>query len=196
MYTIKTDITNEIIIKNSKFICVLHKIYNINDINNYLEQIKKEYKDATHYCYAYIINDNKKFNDDGEPSGTAGNPIMKVLEKNNLNYILCIVIRYFGGIKLGSGGLIRAYSKSVTECLKLTNLNKLIEGYNIDIIFNYSDIENINYLLKNSYIQNKTYKDIIIYNVNINDDIFNKLKEYKNIKLNIINKIEIEKDED
>lgn len=196
MYTIKTDITNEIIIKNSKFICVLHKIYNINDINNYLEQIKKEYKDATHYCYAYIINDNKKFNDDGEPSGTAGNPIMKVLEKNNLNYILCIVIRYFGGIKLGSGGLIRAYSKSVTECLKLTNLNKLIEGYNIDIIFNYSDIENINYLLKNSYILNKTYKDIIIYNVNINDDIFNKLKEYKNIKLNIINKIEIEKDED
>ena len=195
MYTIKTDITNEIIIKNSKFICVLHKIYNINDINNYLEQIKKEYKDATHYCYAYIINDNKKFNDDGEPSGTAGNPIMKVLEKNNLNYILCIVIRYFGGIKLGSGGLIRAYSKSVTECLKLTNLNKLIEGYNIDIIFNYSDIENINYLLKNSYILNKTYKDIIIYNVNINDDIFNKLKKYKNIKLNIINKIEIEKDE-
>ena len=196
MYTIKTDITNEIVIKNSKFICVLHKIYNINDINNYLEQIKKEYKDATHYCYAYIINDNKKFNDDGEPSGTAGNPIMKVLEKNNLNYILCIVIRYFGGIKLGSGGLIRAYSKSVTECLKLTNLNKLIEGYNIDIIFNYSDIENINYLLKNSYILNKTYKDIIIYNVNINDDIFNKLKEYKNIKLNIISKIEIEKDED
>ena len=195
MYTIKTDITNEIIIKNSKFICVLHKIYNINDINNYLEQIKKEYKDATHYCYAYIINDNKKFNDDGEPSGTAGNPIMKVLEKNNLNYILCIVIRYFGGIKLGSGGLIRAYSKSVTECLKLTNLNKLIEGYNIDIIFNYSDIENINYLLKNSYILNKTYKDIIIYNVNINDEIFNKLKKYKNIKLNIINKIEIEKDE-
>lgn len=195
MYTIKTDITNEIIIKNSKFICVLHKIYNINDINNYLEQIKKEYKDATHYCYAYIINDNKKFNDDGEPSGTAGNPIMKVLEKNNLNYILCIVIRYFGGIKLGSGGLIRAYSKSVTECLKLTNLNKLIEGYNIDIIFNYSDIENINYLLKDSYIQNKTYKDIIIYNVNINDDILNKLKEYKNIKLNIISKIEIEKDE-
>lgn len=195
MYTIKTDITNEIIIKNSKFICVLHKIYNINDINNYLEQIKKEYKDATHYCYAYIINDNKKFNDDGEPSGTAGNPIMKVLEKNNLNYIMCIVIRYFGGIKLGSGGLIRTYSKSVTECLKLTNLNKLIEGYNIDIIFNYSDIENINYLLKNSYIQNKTYKDIIIYNVNINDDILNKLKEYKNIKLNIISKIEIEKDE-
>ena len=194
MFTIDNDITNEIIIKNSKFICIIHKIYNIDDIDLYLKTVKDLYKDATHYCYAYIINDIKKFNDDGEPSGTAGSPIIQVLEKNNLNYVICIVIRYFGGIKLGAGGLIRAYSKSVVECLKLSNIKELIKGYNVDIIFNYNYINTVNYLLKECNILNKEFNDNITYNLNIDNNLYNQLKNDSNIKVMINKEIKIEKD--
>ena len=194
MFTIDNDITNEIIIKNSKFICIIHKIYNIDDIDLYLKTVKDLYKDATHYCYAYIINDIKKFNDDGEPNGTAGSPIIQVLEKNNLNYVICIVIRYFGGIKLGAGGLIRAYSKSVVECLKLSNIKELIKGYNVDIIFNYNYINTVNYLLKECNILNKEFNDNITYNLNIDNNLYNQLKNDSNIKVMINKEIKIEKD--
>lgn len=194
MYTIKDDVTNEIIIKNSKFICVIYKTYNINDIDIYINKIKEIYKDATHYCYAYIINNNQKFSDDGEPSGTAGSPIMQVLEKNNLNYVLCIVIRYFGGIKLGAGGLVRAYTKSVCECLKKTNINKLIQGYNVDIIFDYEYVNYINYLLKKNKILNKKFDNKITYNLNINTDLYNKLLKDTKIQIKLINNILMEKD--
>lgn len=192
MYTIKDDITNEIIIKNSKFICVIYKTYNINDINIYMNKIKNIYKDATHYCYAYIINNNKKFSDDGEPSGTAGSPIMQVLEKNNLNYVLCIVIRYFGGIKLGSGGLVRAYTKSVSECLKKANIKKLIQGYNVDIIFDYNQINTVDYILKNHSILLKKFEDNVTYNLNIDNNFYNDLIKIKGLKINILKKVQIE----
>ena len=94
---------NIIIINKSKFITNIFYINNLNDINIYLNKIKEKYKDATHHCYAYIINNTKRFNDDGEPNGTAGMPILDCLEKNKLNHTLCIVTRYFGGIKLGAG---------------------------------------------------------------------------------------------
>ena len=99
MKTIKNNIQNEIIIKNSKFICYLYKIKDINEINSILHNIKEEHINATHHCYAYILNNTQKSSDDGEPTGTAGIPILKVLEKNNLSNILAIVVRYFGGIK-------------------------------------------------------------------------------------------------
>lgn len=192
MYTIKDDVTNEIIIKNSKFICIIYKTYNINDIDIYINKIKEIYKDATHYCYAYIINNNKKFSDDGEPSGTAGSPIMQVLEKNNLNYVLCIVIRYFGGIKLGAGGLVRAYTKSVCECLKKTNINKLIQGYNVDIIFDYNQINTVDYILKNHSILLKKFEDNVTYNLNIDNNFYNDLIKIKDLKINILKKVQIE----
>lgn len=193
MFTITNDITNEIIIKNSRFICIIHKIYDVNDIDNYLNNIKSTYKDATHYCYAYIIDDKKKFSDDGEPSGTAGNPMLQVLDKNNLNYVLCVVIRYFGGIKLGSGGLVRAYTKSITQCLENANIRKLVYGYNIDITFNYEYVNNVNYLLKNSNILNKKFSDKIIYNLNVDYELYNELHNDKHITIKIIKERKIEK---
>lgn len=192
MYTIKDDVTNEIIIKNSKFICVIYKTYNINDIDIYINKIKEIYKDATHYCYAYIINNNQKFSDDGEPSGTAGSPIMQVLEKNNLNYVLCIVIRYFGGIKLGAGGLVRAYTKSVSKCLKKANIKKLIPGYNVDIIFDYNQINTVDYILKNHSILLKKFEDNVTYNLNIDNNFYNDLIKIKDLKINILKKVQIE----
>jgi len=186
MQTIKNNVHNEIIIKNSRFICYLYKINNISDIHTYLTQIKDEYKDATHYCYAYILDNQKKSSDDGEPGGTAGIPILKVLENNNLTNILAIVIRYFGGIKLGAGGLVRAYTKSITNTLSKDNISVLIPGYNIDIIFNYNQVKEIDYLLRDIKINNKIFDTNIIYNINIPstflDTIINNKIQYTIIK--------------
>ena len=118
MKTISSNIENEIVINKSRFICKIYKVYNEEEVLDKLKDIKKEYKDATHYCYSYIIDNTKRFNDDGEPGGTAGMPILNVLENSNLNYILAVVIRYFGGIKLGAGGLLRAYSSAANEATK------------------------------------------------------------------------------
>lgn len=111
-------IENEIIIKKSKFITKLYNIEDVKEISSIIEDLKKEYKKATHICYAYIINGQEKAVDDGEPSGTAGRPILNVLQKRKENKKLVVVIRYFGGVKLGAGGLVRAYTKSASEILK------------------------------------------------------------------------------
>lgn len=102
---------NEIIIKKSRFIGLYYEVTNLDEIKSILEDIKKEHKKARHIPYAYKIDNIVKKSDDKEPSNTAGGPILNVIEKRNLNNCLIISIRYFGGIKLGSGGLIRAYGE-------------------------------------------------------------------------------------
>ena len=111
-------IENEIIIKKSKFITKVYNINNVDEVKNILENLKKEYKKATHFCYAYSINGQEKAFDDGEPSHTAGIPILNIIHMKKLNNILIVVIRYFGGVKLGAGPLTRAYSKSASEIIK------------------------------------------------------------------------------
>lgn len=192
MYTIKNNSIKEITIKNSKFITLLYKVYSLEDIKNTLVNVKTLYPNATHYCYAYILNNEKKSSDDGEPSGTAGTPILNILESNNLNYILAVVIRYFGGIKLGSSGLIRAYSRSIKEALKENTLTQLTEGINVNITFSWSNIKQIDYLLKDQLINKKEYLDNITYNISIPINILNTLKNYL-ISYEIIKNINIEK---
>ncbi len=112
----------EMEIKKSKFIGYKFNVDNLSDVTKILEELKKEHKKATHICYAYkIVGENytEKAFDDGEPSGTAGKPILNVINKQNLSNILIVVVRYFGGIKLGAGGLLRAYTKTASETLKL-----------------------------------------------------------------------------
>ena len=192
MYTIKNNSIKEITIKNSKFITLLYKVYSLEDIKNTLVNVKTLYPNATHYCYAYILNNEKKSSDDGEPSGTAGTPILNILESNNLNYVLSIVVRYFGGIKLGSSGLIRAYSRSVKEAIKENILTKLIEGINVNITFSWSNIKQIDYLLKDQLINKKEYLYNITYNISIPINILDTLKNYL-ISYEIIKNINIEK---
>ena len=192
MYTIKNNSIKEIIIKNSKFITLLYKVYSLEDIKNTLINVKNLYPNATHYCYAYILNNEKKSSDDGEPSGTAGTPILNILESNNLNYVLSIVVRYFGGIKLGSSGLIRAYSRSIKEALKENTLTQLTEGINVNITFSWSNIKQIDYLLKDQLINKKEYLDNITYNISIPINILDTLKNYL-ISYEIIKNINIEK---
>ena len=192
MYTIKNNSIKEITIKNSKFITLLYKVYSLEDIKNYLKEVKYLYPNATHYCYAYILNNEKRSSDDGEPSGTAGTPILNILESNNLNYVLAVVIRYFGGIKLGSSGLIRAYSRSIKEALKENTLTQLTEGINVNITFSWSNIKQIDYLLKDQLINKKEYLDNITYNISIPINILDTLKNYL-ISYEIIKNINIEK---
>ncbi len=177
MRTIKDDICNEIVIKNSRFIAIIFKINSIN-IEERLEDVKKLYPKATHYCYAYICNDVRHFSDDGEPGGTAGMPILNVLEKENLNNVMCVVVRYFGGIKLGAGGLVRAYTKAVTEALKTTDFLHLEKGVKVKIVFNYNFEKQINYLLKDEEIISKTFSDKVIYTALIPEHLVIKLHDF------------------
>lgn len=128
MNTIKEITIKEIVINKSRFITTLYPIKNVLEANKFLQEHKKKYYDATHNCYAYIIGNNQeiqKFSDDGEPSQTAGAPMMDVLKKNNLTNVLAVTTRYFGGILLGAGGLVRAYSSSVSEALNVAKIYEL-----------------------------------------------------------------------
>ena len=192
MYTISNNSKYEIVIKNSKFITLLYKITDVSKVDYILTNVKKEYPNATHYCYGYIIDNYKKSSDDKEPTGTAGIPILKVLENNQLNYILAIVVRYFGGIKLGANGLIRAYSKSVSNALKENNLKELINGLNIEISFDWNNIKQIDYLLQNIKINHKNFSTNITYNIDIPTSFLDTIIKYK-INYKIIKNIYIEK---
>ena len=178
------DNINEIIINKSRFICLTCNIADVNEVNKKLEEIKNKYKDATHYCYAYIIGGMEKANDDGEPSGTAGVPILNVLQKEGLKNVLCVVVRYFGGIKLGAGGLVRAYSKACKEGLITTNLEK---GYLLEIGFEYNKIKDIEYLLGDSVIVNKNFDISPIFKVKITLDKYEQVIS----KLSVISSVKI-----
>lgn len=175
MFTVKNN-ESTIIINKSKFITNIFCVDNLYEINNYLEQIRNKYKDATHHCYAYILDNTKRFNDDNEPSGTAGMPILDCLEKNNLNHVLCIVTRYFGGIKLGAGGLVRAYSNSVSNALNNTGKLELVNGYQVLIKFSYNKTDEINKLLDGYEIISKNFNNDVEYIVNIDKVLLEKLE--------------------
>lgn len=197
MLSIKNTITNEYCINKSRFITKLYRVDNLDSIKDIINNIKDEYKDATHYCYAYIIDQVKHFSDDGEPTGTAGMPILNVLENNSLNHILCIVIRYFGGIKLGAGGLVRAYTKSVTNIMDNKNFIELVKGKEFIINFDYNMIKQIDYFLKNTKIISKSFDNIIKYHLQIADDkqdMYISFFEENNIEYQQLNNIYMEKE--
>lgn len=191
MLSIKNSNKYEETIKYSKFISLVFRVYNEEEVKKIINNIKKEYPSATHYCYAYIIENNIKSSDDGEPSKTAGIPILNQIIGHNLNYTLIVVIRYFGGIKLGTGLLTRTYSKVAREVIQKDNIINLIKGYNITIKFNYENIKDIDYILLNSRIISKEYNNNITYNVLVTEETLNKLNNYKVI---INNETYIEKE--
>mgnify|MGYP002516413805 FL=1 len=178
MKTISEKITNELIIKNSKFITIIYPITSIENIQDLIDETKLVYPKATHYCYAYIINDIKRSSDDKEPSGTAGTPMLNVLIKENYTNILVITVRYFGGIKLGAGGLVRAYSKSVKEALNIATTIDLELGYRVQITASYSKQKELDYLLRNTLIIKKEYQENIEYEVLISKDSIQVLNNY------------------
>ena len=121
--TIAKDIRTEQVISKSRFICSLKKVKTEEEAQDFIKAVKKEFWDATHNCSAYIIDEqHQRSSDDGEPSGTAGIPMLGVLRKQELQQIAAVVTRYFGGIKLGAGGLVRAYAGSVSQALEEAGL--------------------------------------------------------------------------
>ena len=129
-------------IKKSDFICTLIPVNSIEEVNEHLKSLRKKYYDATHNCYSYILTDKDnnsivKASDDGEPSQTAGVVILDVLQKNELTNVLAVVTRYFGGIKLGAGGLVRAYSSSTSGAVKLAEFVPIIKKTIISLKFDY-----------------------------------------------------------
>lgn len=173
------DSCNEIVIQKSRFIAHIKQVKDIESFSGFLNLEKKRYYDASHHCYAYIINDQKKASDDGEPSKTAGLPILNVLEGRNLDECACIVTRYFGGVKLGAGGLTRAYREACKKAIDCADLYdyQTIKRYNIKLDyalgpqfenFLYSKgvkIEDITYLedeASYTYLCNEDYEKEIL----------------------------------
>jgi len=166
--TIKTKAFAEIVEKKSRFIANVFYIESQKEAEDLINKTKKEYYDAKHNCFAYIVlGENgekiKKSSDDGEPSGTAGAPILEIIEKQDLYNVLVIVTRYFGGVLLGTGGLLRAYSGATLEALKNTEIINKTMGYEVEIIVNYKDAEQIKYNLEKEKIK--------IININYGENV-------------------------
>lgn len=180
MKTIAKPFQTSIDIKKSQFICRLFPAQNEKEAKEVITKISEEYKDATHNCTAYVVSDGEGFDDDGEPGGTAGRPMLNVLKKNEMENIVAIVTRYFGGIKLGAGGLVRAYSKSVLETLSIAEIVDM-ELYEIfRLTFEYQDIKTIDSELraKRLAIVEKQYEAQVIYFVASNNvDMVNNIQE-------------------
>jgi len=188
MKSIKDKLVYEYEIEKSRFITVIYRVESKEEINSYLDSIRKEYKDATHYCYAYKLEDIRKSSDDGEPGGTAGVPMMEILNMNDLDHILVIVVRYFGGIKLGAGGLVRAYRKAVVDALAKASIVTLIDGYLVEITTTYDKQKETEKIFTN--IVNKDYQETITYQIKISNEELDIYKDKYDIK--IIDKIKIE----
>lgn len=168
--TIENSYFTEWEISKSRFLTYLKHVENETDAQEFINSIKKKHFDARHNCSAYIIGERseiQKSSDDGEPSGTAGSPMLEVLKKNELSDIVVVVTRYFGGIKLGAGGLIRAYGKSVTLGLEISQIVKksIFNCYQLEI--NYDLLGMLeNYLHQNEIrIQDKAYTDKVIFTI-------------------------------
>ena len=164
MYTINKIYQEKQEIKKSEFICTIHPVSNIDEINEILKDTRKKYYDATHNCYAYILGENGeivKCSDDGEPSQTAGIVILDALRKNELTNVLAIVTRYFGGIKLGAGGLVRAYSSSTSLVLEKIEKLKIEKCIDLTMEFNYQNYNLIDRHIKEFKEKEKTFTDNI-----------------------------------
>ncbi len=192
--TILKNETAEIVEKKSKFIANLFHVESVEEAENRIKDVKKKYHDARHNCIAYRVVENgqiiEKSSDDGEPSGTAGGPMLNILQKNNLCNLVIVVTRYFGGILLGTGGLVRAYSEATQQAIeKSTKVIKVI-GREMIIELDYSNLEKFKYYCKNNNINIKKidYMDNIILKIEMEESVKEKIiDDIKNKKLNIQN---------
>lgn len=188
-FTIYQNGEHQIEIKKSKFICHLFRIENEEQAKEYIAKIKKEHYKANHNCSAYMLGENfeiQRSSDDGEPSGTAGVPMLEVLKKNQLQNTLAIVTRYFGGIKLGAGGLIRAYSTSVSEALKEIGIVQGKLQQLLDITIDYHQLGKLQNYLENEQISIQEINYLEQITVKIAIDI-NQCESFQNALIDLFN---------
>lgn len=174
--TIQENVQAEIVEKKSKFIANLIYVETVEEAEEAIKNIKKKYFDAKHNCIAYrVAEDNQiieRSSDDGEPSGTAGAPMLTILQKNDLANVVVIVTRYFGGILLGTGGLVRAYSDSLLKAISSSKLCKKCLGVEMEVVLEYSNYENFKYYCKNKEISivDVQYAEEIVCKIELEDD--------------------------
>jgi uncharacterized YigZ family protein len=178
-FTVRQEVSeHEIIIQKSRFIAHIKRAENEGEAQEFIQTLKKKYWDANHNCSAYLIGENdqiQKANDDGEPSGTAGVPILEVLKKKKLKDTVVVITRYFGGIKLGAGGLIRAYGKATSEGLETAGIveRRLVQVIHVKIDYTWlgkveKELRESDYIIKEIH-----YLDIVEVEVYVNEDQVN-----------------------
>lgn len=199
-----SEVTIENVIEKSRFIASAIHVDTVEQAAAFVEQKRKKYYDATHNCYAYIVGDKAKFSDDGEPQGTAGMPMYECIKNNNLDYLCVVVTRYFGGVKLGAGGLVRAYNGAAADVLRsavkvpmrlcrqaavtveyslLKTVRKAMQDVAIEQKVDYSDKVTLHYLFLSEL--STTISDIISQNtlgkgqIKLSDEF---LSPYESIK--------------
>lgn len=151
--TINSDSENLIVIEKSKFFAYAFKIVDESNVLEKITTLKQQHADATHICFAYDVNGKQKCSDDGEPQGTAGKPILDCIQKKKLKNVLVCVVRYFGGIKLGAGGLVRAYSTSASEVLAKSEIKALCLCQSISFEVKYEEFAILEQVLKSEFVK-------------------------------------------
>ena len=184
--TILNDEIAEIVEKKSRFIANIYHVENVEEAEEKIKSTKKKYYDAKHNCIAYRVIENgkvvEKASDDGEPSGTAGSPMLNILQKNNLCNLVVVVTRYFGGILLGTGGLVRAYSDATQMAIAKSVKVQKVQGIEIKVELEYSNLEIFKYYCKN--------KEINIVKLEYGENIMANLEMEENIKNTFLRDIE------
>lgn len=190
--TIKEQKESEIVEKKSRFITNIFYVENVKQAEDFIKQIRKKYFDAKHNCIAYRIMENnqliEKSSDDGEPAGTAGSPMLSILQKNNICNVLVIVTRYFGGILLGTGGLVRAYSESVIKVLEESKKLKMQIGVEMEVVLDYNNFDSFKYYCNKNDISiiDVQYLGLIVCRIELEEDTKERLmKDFKVKNINV-----------
>ncbi|MEG1254694.1 YigZ family protein [Clostridium sp.] len=193
-FTVKGSATSEFQEKKSVFIGYIKRVDTEEEAKAFVSEIKSKHKEATHNVYAYVVGENKgiqRYSDDGEPQGTAGIPVLEVIKKNDLTDVAVVVTRYFGGILLGGGGLIRAYSKGASTAIEEAGVVEKIRGLNLKFTLDYDLIGKIQYLCgtNNWHIEDTVYTDkvelALFAEVNTKEEIIAAFVEATNGKVTV-----------
>ena len=177
--TIAYDVESERVEKKSRFIANIFYVESENEAEQKIKEIRKKYFDAKHHCFAYSIYDKNqiisRFSDDGEPSGTAGSPMLNILNSENIKNVVVIVTRYFGGILLGTGGLLRAYTGSLQDAIAKAQIVNKDLGLIANAVVTYSDFEKLKYFFKNQGINiiNEEYEQDVKVHFEITEEKYN-----------------------
>ncbi len=167
--------------KRSEFIAYICPVITNDEAVNFINQIKAANRKATHNVYAYILREDNttRYSDDGEPQGTAGVPVLEILKKNNITDVCCVVTRYFGGILLGGGGLVRAYSTAAKLAVESAGIKNMCECYNISVTMDYNLYNKISYILPQFEIKelSSKFEEEVCLQLLVKKELFEPLKE-------------------
>ena len=191
MNTVLERVEAQITKDRSIFIAILFHVTSIENVKQYLEAAREDFPKAKHYCYAYVIDDKEKCSDDGEPSKTAGRPLLELLKKKNLNETLIVVVRYFGGVLLGASRLMSTYIEAGVNVIDHADIVEIAERYIYHASLTYSEFDTLKRLIKREDfgLENLIYGDKIDVDILCSEDDVSKLTQwFPNCPIEVIGK--------